>query len=83
MHIVLHGISIEAELKAPTGKPSELQLKNLDIIARSSTGFILVEKHLVKTKLSNWIKNTYPEYSHIKVFDFTDFKNLCEKILKN
>ena len=82
MHIVLHGISIEAELKAPTGKPSELQLKNLDIITRSSTGFILVEKHLVKTKLSNWIKNTYPEYSHIPVFDFNDFKNLCEKIIE-
>ena len=83
MHVVLHRTSIELELKAPTGKPSELQLKNLDIITRSSTGFILVEKHLVKTKLSNWIKNTYPEYSHIKVFDFNDFKNLCEKILKN
>ena len=32
MHVVLHSVSIELEIKAPSGKPSELQLKNLDLI---------------------------------------------------
>ena len=44
MHIVLHNKSIEAELKAPNGKPTMLQLKNIDMINKSGgTGFILVE----------------------------------------
>lgn len=80
MHIVLHSTSIEAEIKAPTGKPSLLQLKNLDIITRSSIGFILVEKHISKVRLTNWIKNTYPDYSHVPVWDFEQFKNLCESL---
>lgn len=33
MHIVVNGISIEAELKAPNGKPSELQIQKLNQIA--------------------------------------------------
>lgn len=32
MHIVVNGISIEAELKAPNGRPSELQKHNLNQI---------------------------------------------------
>ena len=32
MHIVVKGISIEAELKAPNGKPSELQVQKLNQI---------------------------------------------------
>lgn len=32
MHIVVNGISIEAELKAPGGKPSELQKQKLNQI---------------------------------------------------
>ncbi len=82
MHIVLHGCSIEAELKAPTGKPSKLQLKNLDLINRSSLGFILVESNDTKLKLIKWIKNTYPEYGHISVWDFNDFKFICDKFVK-
>lgn len=30
MHIVVNGISIEAELKAPTGRPSDLQKQKLN-----------------------------------------------------
>lgn len=81
MHVVLHGQSVEAELKAPNGKPSVLQLKNLDIITRASIGFILVESESTKTKLTTWIHNTYPQYSHIKVLDFEEFKSLCKKLL--
>lgn len=32
MHIVVNGISIEAELKAPNGKPSDLQIQKLNQI---------------------------------------------------
>lgn len=32
MHIVVYGISIEAELKAPNGRPSELQKQKLNQI---------------------------------------------------
>lgn len=32
MHIVVTGISIEAELKAPNGRPSELQIQKLNQI---------------------------------------------------
>ena len=32
MHIVVNGISIEAELKAPNGRPSDLQIQKLNQI---------------------------------------------------
>ena len=32
MHIVVNGISIEVELKAPNGRPSELQIQKLNQI---------------------------------------------------
>lgn len=35
MHIVVNGISIEAELKAPNGRPSELQKQKLNQIDRA------------------------------------------------
>lgn len=83
MHVVLHNTSIELELKAPTGKPSELQLKNLDLITKGKCyGFILVESHLVANRLKQWIRKNYPQYKHIEVIDFNMFKNLCDEILK-
>ena len=81
MHIVLHGISIEAELKGKGGKPSLLQLKNLDLVSRRSFGFILVETNDEMVQLQNWIANKYPEYSHVEVWDFEKFKSLCKKLL--
>lgn len=81
MHVVLHSTSVELELKAPTGKPSELQLKNLDLVTRSSHGYILVETHIVASRLKQWISIKYPKYSHIPVIDFENFKRLCEKLL--
>ena len=84
MHVVLHGVSIELELKAPTGKPSELQLKNLDLITKGGNhGYILVESHIVSVRLKKWIETKYPQYKHIEVIDFDQFKNLCENILKS
>ena len=84
IHVVLHGTSIELELKAPTGKPSELQLKNLDLITKSeSYGFILVENKVDSIRLQKWISNKYPQYSHIQVIDFNYLKTLCDEILQN
>ena len=82
IHVVLHGTSIELELKAPTGKPSELQLKNLDLVIRSdSHGYVLVEHERTAIRLSKWIENKYPLYKDIPVIDFKNFKSLCEKLL--
>lgn len=84
IHVVLHGTSIELELKAPTGKPSELQLKNLDLITKGeSYGFILVENKVDSIRLQKWISNKYPQYSHIQVIDFNYLKTLCDEILQN
>ena len=84
MHVVLHGISIELELKAPNGKPSELQLKNLDLITKGNCyGFILVESHATVKRLKKWIESKYPQYSHIEVIDFEQLKQLCEKLIKS
>ena len=81
MHVVLHGVSIEIELKAPTGKPSELQLKNLDIISASgSHGYILVESKATAIRLREWISEKYPQYSNVKVIDFETFKKICNSL---
>ena len=82
MHVVLHRTSIELELKAPTGKPSLLQLKNLDLITKGGCyGFILVVARSTAIRLSKWIENKYPLYKDIPVIDFKNFKSLCEKLL--
>lgn len=82
MHVVLHGESLELELKAPNGKPTELQLKNLDLITSGGCyGFILVDSETTATRLSNWIKTKYPQYSHIEVIDFEKLKSFSQKLL--
>ena len=84
MHVVLHRTSIELELKAPTGKPSLLQLKNLDLITKGGCyGFILVEARSTAIRLQKWISTKYPQYAHIEVINCIELKNLCDKILKN
>lgn len=45
MHIVVNGISIEAELKAPHGRPSELQIQKLNQIDKAGcVGLVLYPK---------------------------------------
>ena len=84
MHVVLHRTSIELELKAPTGKPSLLQLKNLDLINKGGCyGFILVEARSTAIRLQKWISTKYPQYAHIEVINFIELKNLCEKLIKS
>ena len=82
MHIVIHGVSIELEIKAPNGKPSLLQLKNLDLINKGGCyGYITVETRDRANKLQNWISENYPQYSHIEVIDFEELKNIFKCFL--
>ncbi len=82
MHVVIHGTSIELEIKAPNGKPSLLQLKNLDLINKGGCyGYITVESESTAVRLKRWIETKYPQYSHIEVIDFEELKNIFKCFL--
>ena len=59
MHIVVNGISIEAELKAPNGRPSALQIQKLNQIDDAGCiGLVLFPKDFEKfQRLIRHIKN--------------------------
>ena len=62
MHIVIKGISIEAELKQATGRPSDLQLIKIQrIIESGSIAFILYPKdfELFKDLINEIIRENY------------------------
>lgn len=51
MHIVVYGISVEVELKAPNGRPSELQIQKLNQIDDAGCiGLVLFPKDFEKFK---------------------------------
>jgi hypothetical protein len=61
MHIVVNGISLEVELKAPNGRPSEIQIQKLNQIDEAGCmGVVLFPKdfekfqRLVKHIKQNW-----------------------------
>jgi hypothetical protein len=60
MHIVVRGVSIEAELKAPNGRPSELQKQKLNQIDTAGCiGLVLYPKDFEKFKrMIRYIKET-------------------------
>ena len=61
MHIVVNGISIEAELKAPNGRPSALQIQKLNQIDNAGCiAMVLFPKDFENfKKLILFIKNNY------------------------
>lgn len=61
MHIVVNGISIEVELKAPNGRPSDLQIQKLNQIDDAGCiALVLFPKDLDKfKKLIKFIKSNY------------------------
>lgn len=61
MQIVVNGINIEAELKAPNGRPSELQIQKLNQIDDSGCiALVLYPKDFEKFKLLvSYIKRNY------------------------
>jgi hypothetical protein len=70
MHIVVNGISIEAELKAPNGRPSELQKQKLNQIDDAGCiAVVLYPKDLENfQRLIRYIKN------HVKIpLDFVTY----------
>ena len=60
MHIVVNCISLEVELKAPNGKPSELQIQKLNQIDEAGCiGLVLFPKDFDRfKKLVQFIKST-------------------------
>ena len=61
MHIVVNGISLEVELKAPNGRPSELQIQKLNQIDDAGCiALVLFPKDFEKFKaLVQFIKRNY------------------------
>ena len=84
LHIVIKGKSIESELKAPNGKPSILQLKNLELINLSdSIGHILVEDAATVERIKRHIQTNYPKFTDTPIVDFDEFKKIINVFIKN
>lgn len=85
LHITVCGQSIESELKAPNGKPSVLQLKNLELInaAPRCIGHILVENSATAERIRRYISTNYPTFTNIPVVDFDEFKKIINVFAKN
>lgn len=84
LHVVVKGRSIESELKAPNGKPSVLQLKNLELINLSnSVGHILVEDARTVERVKRYIETNYPRFITTPVIDFDDFKKIINVFIGN
>ena len=78
LHITINTISCDVEVKAVGGKPSELQLFNLQQVNNSGgIGFILIPSKGVE-KVRDYISKNYPEYSDIKIYDFYKFQKLIK-----
>ena len=81
LHIVVNGINIDVEVKAPNYKPTMLQLHNIDQITFSNCiGFVLYENQKDAKLCSAWIGRKYPEYKAVHVKDFDSFKNLIHEL---
>ena len=74
MHIVVNGISLEVELKAPNGKPSELQIQKINQIADAGClGVVLYPKDFDGfRKLVRTLKTIHP----FSVYDPVTFSGL-------
>jgi hypothetical protein len=70
MHIVVNGVSLEVELKAPTGRPSELQIQKLNQIDDAGCiGFVLFPKDFEKfQKLVRYAKANNMNWPNIVTF---------------
>jgi hypothetical protein len=70
MHIVVNGISIEAELKAPNGRPSELQIQKLNQIDDAGCiGLVLFPDDFPKfQKLVKHIKGWHMDLTNLVTY---------------
>ena len=84
LHVVIRGRSIESELKAPNGRPSVLQLKNLELINSSdSIGHILVESSATVERIKRHIQTNHPKFKDVPIVDFDEFKKIVNVFIKN
>lgn len=84
LHVVVKGQSIESELKAPNGRPSVLQLKNLELINLSnSIGHILVENAATVDRVKRHIETNHPKFKDTPVIDFDEFKKIINVFIEN
>lgn len=70
MHIVVNGISVEVELKAPNGRPSEIQIQKLNQIDDAGCiAMVLFPKDFEKfQKLIRHIKGYHMEMPNIVTY---------------
>lgn len=72
---------IALEVKATTGKPSELQLYHLkQIISSGGFGAIIVPREGVE-RIEKYILENYPAYEYVNVIDLENFKKVVENVL--
>ena len=77
----INGYFFALEVKATTGKPSELQLYHLrQILFTGAYGAIIVPTEGVD-KLRKFIDENYPEYDCVPVIDLKKFKKDVETLL--
>ena len=77
----VNGHFVALEVKATTGKPSELHLYHLkQITLAGGFGAIIVPTEGVK-KIEKYISENYPEYDYVNVIDLEKFKKVVETLL--
>lgn len=83
LHIVVNGKSVDVEIKAPNGRPSELQLFTIRQINDSmGLSFVLYQSSEHVKKFKSWRDRTFPEYFDVDALDETNFKKLIERLSK-
>lgn len=77
----IKGHFVALEVKATTGKPSELQLYHLsNIMFNRGYGAIIVPTEGIR-KIKKYIDANYPKYNYINVIDLEEFKKVSESLL--
>ena len=77
----VNGHFVALEVKATTGKPSELQLYHLrNIMLAGGYSAIIVPTEGVE-KIRNHIDKNYPNYNNIQVIDLENLKKVVETLL--
>lgn len=83
LHIVVNGKSVDVEIKAPNGRPSELQLFTIRQINDSlGLAFVLYQTIECVKKFKSWRDRTFPEYFDVDALDEIQFKKLIERLSK-
>lgn len=77
----INGYFVALEVKATTGKPSELQLYHLRNIMFGGGYSAIIVPTAGVDKIKKYISKNYPSYECINVIDLEKFKNVVETLL--